>query len=165
MSTNDRLWLADSFAAAPNNLFKKKPHEQKIQRAWQASELWNRMLLSMLECVQSIDRLSALLFRGKKKKRKEKRKKNDLCWNVAYGSDNFTPDGALETSIVQGKTQMAVQSLAMTELQTGERDKARWKWQQKGPHSLWVSAREERRATYAQRRQAEKKKTLKKNLC
>ena len=114
------------------------------------------MLLSMLECVQSIDRLSALLVRrGKKKKKKEK--KNDLCWNVAYGSDNFTPDGALETSIVQGKTQMAVQSLAMTELQTREWDKACWKWQQRGPHSLRVSTREGRRATYARRRQAEKK--------
>lgn len=34
-------------------------------------------------------------------------------------SDNFTPDDALERSIVQGTTQMAVQSLAMTELQIG----------------------------------------------
>lgn len=39
---------------------------------------------------------------------------------MAYGSDNFTVDGALETSIEQGKTQMAVQSLAMTELQKGD---------------------------------------------
>ena len=85
MSTNDRLWLADSFAAAPNNLFKKKTHEQKIQRARQASELWNRMLLSMLECVQSIDRLSALLFRGKKKKEKKKEKRTTCVemWPMA----------------------------------------------------------------------------------
>ncbi len=75
------------------------------------------MLLSMLECVQSIDRLSALLIT------------KTLCWNVAYGFDNFTPDEALETSIVQGKTQMAVQSLAMTELQIEEWGKVRWKWQ------------------------------------
>lgn len=39
------------------------------------------------------------------------------------GSDNFTTGEALETGIVRGKTHMAVQSLAMTELQIGEQGK------------------------------------------
>lgn len=64
--------------------------------------------------------------------------------NVAYASDNFTPDDALETSFVQGKTPMAVQSLTMTELQIGELGKAGWKWQQKGAHLRQVSDRERR---------------------
>lgn len=41
-----------------------------------------------------------------------------------------------QTSSVQGKTQMAVQSLAMTELQIGEQCNVCWKWQQKGPFIL-----------------------------
>ncbi len=36
----------------------------------------------------------------------------------------------------------------MTELQTGESGKVCWKWQQKGPHSLRVSHRAQRRARW-----------------
>lgn len=123
-----RLWLAASHCSSTKQFIKNTKGQIKHQ------SFETRMLLSTLECVQSIDRLSALLIT------------KTLCWNVAYGSDNFTPDEALETSIVQGKTQMAVQSLAMTELQIGEWGKVCWKWQQKGPHSLQVLDREGRGA-------------------
>lgn len=39
---------------------------------------------------------------------------------VPFGFDKFTPDKTLEAGSVQAKTQMAVQSLPMTELQIGE---------------------------------------------
>lgn len=39
---------------------------------------------------------------------------------VPFGFDKFTPDKTLEAGRVQAKTQMAVQSLPMTELQIGE---------------------------------------------
>lgn len=39
---------------------------------------------------------------------------------VPFAFDKFTPDKTLEAGRVQAKTQMAVQSLPMTELQIGE---------------------------------------------
>lgn len=98
LDKNDRLWLPALLVVALNNLLKM--HKQKIHRAQKASELWNTMLLSVLDCGQSSEGLSAL------------RIIKTLCWNVAYDSGNFTPNEDLETSSVQSKTQMAVQSLA-----------------------------------------------------